>query len=155
VTDEQEDSTQMQLPTAPVVSVKGDSIRPGKWTSFAFSTVALVVSGLSLVVSGLSFYFTNVRIADSVVARVIDVELVPESYGDSPHGDLSDILLVRVAFANDGNRPAVVLSLRYHFDCTDYGSGLYGDVALSQQGQDSYPLVLQAHEVRVVNKRWS
>ena len=77
------------------------------WMTLTFSASALLVSALS-------FYFTNVLVDDSAIVRLVDVHSIP---GDASvyegRADKNGIIVAKFAFANTGNRPAVLLAAEF------------------------------------------
>jgi hypothetical protein len=106
--------------------------------------VTLTFSASALLVSALSFYFTNVLVHDSAIARLVDVTSISgdESvYKDRAYKNGS--VIAKFVFANTGNRPAVLLSAEYKVgnrgDLKEGSTGHFADVNL----------VLPPREVRV------
>lgn len=118
-------------PRAPALSVK-------EWIGFGFSTLALLLSAAG-------FYFGNLRVDDHALARVAELDL---TLGDSLHAD-GDVV-ARIAFANPGNRTAVVMAAEYQLSATP---------TLAQGGMgatfrmEALPLVLAPRDTRVVDFR--
>lgn len=110
------------------------------WIAFTFSALALIISSLG-------FYFSNIRVADRLQARVADAGI------RANEGEPIDsaFVLARIAFVNSGNRQAAVL---------DAGYLLAGDSASSASGggsepqdPDAFPMVLNPREMRLVDMR--
>jgi len=106
--------------------------------------VTLMFSASALLVSALSFYFTNVLVNDSVVVRLVGVHSMP---GDtSVYADRAPnngVIVAEFAFANTGNRPAVLVAAEYRIGDT----GDLGDRAVGHSVRLN--LVLPPREVHV------
>jgi hypothetical protein len=107
------------------------------WVTLSFSASALLVSALS-------FYFTNVFVDDSAIARLVDVTSAPADESVAKDRAYNNgIIVAKFAFANTGNRPAVLLSAEYKVgnrrDLKDGAFGHFADVNV----------VLPPREVRV------
>jgi hypothetical protein len=106
--------------------------------------VTLTFSASALLVSVLSFYFANVRVDDSAIARLVNVTSIP---GDESvfrdRARKNGSVIAKFAFANTGNRPAVLLSAEYKVgNRADLKEGTFGHF-------ENVDLVLPPREVRV------
>jgi hypothetical protein len=80
-------------------------------SSFAVKDfIALGFSMLALTLSTATFYFSNFRIDNKLQARVAEIT-VDTSAERSSKPEVYQV--VRVAFTNSGNRPAIVLGVMY------------------------------------------
>ena len=90
--------------------------------------VTLIFSASALLVSALSFYFTNVLIDDSAIVRLVSVDSIPGDasvYADRAHNN--GLIVAKFAFANTGNRPAVLFGAGYKAgDRDDLGNSSLG-----------------------------
>ena len=121
----QEDSTSGQI----VSLVMKD------WLGILFSTLALTLSSMS-------FYYTELRIEDIVLARIIDLDL------GSKNGNEKTIE-TKFAFVNAGNRPAIILGADYRYAARpNLEDGGFGGPAIPLG--ESFPLYLGPREMRLV-----
>jgi hypothetical protein len=117
------------------------------WIALGFSFVALLISALS-------FYFSNLRVEDSLQARVADISL--DANPDDPQK--ADYMRVRIALVNGGNRPAMLLKARYFFSGSpDRQVGFGSDCGVPETDCDvpegGLPLLIQPRDIRLLGLR--
>jgi len=111
--------------------------------------VTLILSIAAFILSIMNFYFTNYRIEDNLQARVTNTEIVGR-FSDSTKCDTA---IVQVAFVNGGNRQAIVLAPWFQLaDTTNTINGAWGG---NIDNSDAFPIILQAHEMRIVGIKLS
>lgn len=109
--------------------------------------IALGFSMVALTVSVASFYFTNFRIDNKLQARVAEITLDTSS---EPSTNPEVYVVVRVAFTNAGNRPAIVLSAMYQFsDRPNMDHWALGGWCIT--AKETFPLLIQPHDIRLVD----
>lgn len=110
-------------------------LSPKDWLSIGFSAAALLISSTS-------FYFTNLRVDDALTARLLSVTMTSDHTA-----------LLRVAFANSGNRPAIVEEARSSFE-TNAPRGSLGDSIgggiLETIPPATLPLLIAPRDLRLV-----
>jgi hypothetical protein len=135
-----EAASEQKVPDAP----------PHKSTQTSFAVKDFIALGFSLValtLSVASFYFTNFRLDNKLQVRVAEITL-DNSSEDSANPEF--FVVVRVAFTNAGNRPAVVLSAMYQFsNSPNKDSGAMGGWCTT--AKETFPLFIQPHDIRLVD----
>jgi hypothetical protein len=130
-----------ELKTKETESIVGSGItkssdsdsKPNTLSTKDYLTIAISI--LALVVSASTFFFTNYRIDNYLVAKIISFDWA------------SDTIVIKVAYANLGNRQAIALNPSYQLAKTftaDEGSE-GGEVRSS----DVASIILQPHEMKI------
>jgi hypothetical protein len=107
------------------------------WAGIGFSLMALLLSGLS-------FYFSNLRIKDSSLARVVEIQ---DQIGENGHAEM---LEMTVPVVNAGNRPSVILAAWYGTNHDQ--SGPYR--ASQKQAEAGFPLLLPPRDIQVLRLKF-
>ena len=114
------------------------------------SIVALIVSGFSLIVSGLSFYYSNLRVDDSLSARVSVLEFQPRESSSPPYRNVGAVAVVKIVFVNSGNRPAVISRIDYQYNGDGVDGRSWEEVYQLKVSQPSLPLLIPPREIRLL-----
>lgn len=128
--------------------------RSSRWGEGA----AIAISLLALLVSVASFYFSSLRIVDSLSATISAVlHEVPGQHSNSGilessrEAVTSGYYVARVLLSNTGNRPAVVLGVR---------NGLLGERQFEMTFVEepvvlanTFPIIVPPHDVRLLDVR--
>lgn len=121
-----------------------------KWTAkdilgVAFSTAALVLSAVG-------FYMSNVRVEDSVLARIVDTRVDPVSPDDNVRGYRNGVVVAQMSFINNGNRSAVILAPSYRIGGTiDRSDISWGDIG--DYNAADFPRIILPGEIRFIELR--
>jgi hypothetical protein len=121
------------IASSEITKINDSDSKTNKLSTKDYLTIAL--SSLALVVSASTFYFTNYRIDNHLVAKIISFDWT------------SDTVVIKVAYANLGNRQAIALNPSYQLAKTvtaDEGSE-GGEV----QSPDVASIILQPHEMKI------
>ena len=114
--------------------------------------VTLTFSASALAVSAASFYFSALRVDESVQARIADTEIAPGTPNDNIQHYKHGFVVAHYAFVNTGNRPSVVLVGDYMLSRSptelDRGFGWHAETL-----KGIFPLLLPPHDIRVVDLR--
>ncbi|MBX3568877.1 MAG: hypothetical protein KF914_12520 [Rhizobiaceae bacterium] len=100
---------------------------------------------MALILSATSFYFSNLRVVDHALMRIVDYE--KGSIAVDPGGP--GFVTVKTVFANPGNRPAIVLGVTYQYaGRRDLDQGGFGGPVGVADGL--FPLIVAPRDLKVV-----
>jgi hypothetical protein len=110
--------------------------------------LALTFSALALTLSGASFYLTNLRVADALSVRVVDLGTAVLSENGNMRVDPGR-LVVKAVYVNSGTRDAIVTVPDFQFSGSPtLDNGGAGGAVAAPPG--TFPFVLGPKQVRLV-----
>ena len=112
-----------------------------KKTTFNYS---ILISTFAVVISLFTFYFTNFRIDDHLLVKIIDIEERKNSDALAK----KDTLTVHFLYTNLGNRQALILAPNLAFRPTAKSDTLSGGIGFWDR--KIYPLVIEPHQTKIV-----
>jgi hypothetical protein len=122
---------------------KGPGLTLKDWLGFLFSVAALAISAAS-------YYANNYRVENNTLARITDVTIDAVAPDDPIHGYRNGNIVLKVAFFNAGNRPAIITGATYQLsDLPNLENGGFGNEVLVDPG--TFPFLVAARDLRLVS----
>lgn len=113
------------------------------WLGFLFSAVAIAISAAS-------YYANNFRVENNTLARITDVTIDAVAPDDPMNEYRNGNIVLKVAFFNAGNRPAIITGATYQLsDLPNLENGGFGNEVLVDPG--TFPILVAARDLRLVN----
>ncbi|MGR8964211.1 hypothetical protein [Rhizobium leguminosarum] len=107
-----------------------------------FSTTALILSIVG-------FYISNVKVQDSVIAKIVDLRVDAVTMDDHVNGYKNGVIVAQMSFIDNGNRSAIIMPPWYQISGTaDRSGGSFGDVG--ETNKDKFPVVIQPGEIKLI-----
>jgi len=113
-------------------------------------SLSIAISITALTISGIAFYYSNLRIDNSLEAKVIKIYIQP-AVNDSI--DI-DTCIIQVAYLNVGNRQASVINTLFSFESSETyphqvvaDSTAYGNLF---SNDDLFPFIIAAHDIKII-----
>lgn len=112
-----------------------------KKSIFNFS---ILLSALAVLISLSTFYFSNFRIDDHLIVKIINIEEIRNSDSLAK----KDTITIHFLYTNLGNRQALILAPKLSFRPTAQSDTLSGGIGFWDR--KVYPLIIEPHQTKIV-----